>query len=132
MSGERLHARRGIEQRLLLFGLVVALIVAPVLANVWPAFGRGAMLYVGAAEASQVAVDAHAAHAGHAQAAHESHHKVHCALCVLAFLGWAPPLALGLCNIAAGAIDRTVTVVANAPCLQPAWPGAQARAPPLT
>ena len=132
MSGEHLHATRGIEQRLLLFGLVLALIVAPVLANVWPAFGKGPMLYVGDAEASHVAVDGHAAHGGHAHPAHESHHQTHCALCVLAFLGWAPPLALELPSIAASAIDRAVTVAAHVPRLRLVWPGARARAPPLS
>jgi len=116
----------------LLLGLVVALIVAPVLANVWPAFGKGPMLYVGGADASHVVVDAHAAHTGHAQPAHESHHQAHCALCVLAFLGWAPPLALELPSIAASAIDRAVTVAAQVLRLRPVWLGARARAPPLS
>ena len=132
MSGEHLRATRGIEQRLLLFGLVLALIVAPVLANVWPAFGKGPMLYVGGADASHVVVDAHAAHTGHAQPAHESHHQAHCALCVLASLGWAPPLALELPSTATRGIDRAVTVAAPVPRLRPVWPGARARAPPLS
>ncbi|HTT11573.1 MAG TPA: DUF2946 family protein [Burkholderiaceae bacterium] len=131
MSGAHLHAKRGIERRLLLLGFVAALIVAPVLANVWPAFGKGPMLCVAATEA-HVAVDADAAHAGYAPPGHESHHQVHCALCALACLGWAPPLALGLSSLGAGAIDHAVTVIAQGPRAQAAWPGARARAPPLS
>lgn len=97
---------------------VTALVFAPALASIWPALGKGPMLYTGtppahaaphhggaAAEAGstrQASGDhaghanpaddvAHAAHdaAGGAPATHGDHTR-HCALCVLVSLAWAP------------------------------------------
>jgi hypothetical protein len=121
-------------QRLRVLGVVAALALAPMLANVWPAFGKGEMLYVGEVAAADVD---HSAHEGHHAAAGDSHHsptrhQVHCALCVLALLGWAPPIDLGFGRIESPVIDRAPHVVANTPRLLLAWPDGLARAPPLS
>ena len=132
MSTAHANPQRRLEQRLWLLGLVVALVFAPVLANVWPAFGKGPMLYVDTAHATQLDANPHAAHEGHAAPASRSHHQQHCALCVLAFLGWAPPVDLSLDCTATCAVDKMVPVAAQAPHLTLVWPGAQARAPPIS
>jgi hypothetical protein len=129
--------RRTFEQRAALFAFVVALVLAPALANVWPAFGKGEMLFVGDAAATQTD---HAAHQGHHAAATEaqqphtqhrqSHHQTHCALCVLAFLGWAPPIDLSIGCTTTCLTERTKPLVASAPRVLLLWPSAQARAPP--
>ena len=125
-------------QRPWLLVLVVALVLAPLLANIWPAFGKGPMLFVAEAAGQQSEHEAHAQHAAHgAHEAHEapadqSHHQRHCALCVLAFLGWAPPADLSLGCAEARATECGTWIAADAPRLQLAWPSAQARAPPLS
>jgi hypothetical protein len=122
-------------QRLRVAGVVVTLALAPVLANVWPAFGKGQMLYVG--DAPGAGID-HSAHLGHdAEASNSSHHdqsrhQAHCALCVLAFLGWAPPIDLSVAATEIAAIDRARRRVVTAAAPSLLWPNAQARAPPLS
>jgi len=119
----------------LLLALVTALALAPLLVNVWPAFGKGTMLFVGetALPASQQIDHAeHASHEGRAAPASESHHQRHCALCVLALLGWAPPLDLAVGGGETGATHRIASIPLSAPRLPLAWPGARARAPPLS
>jgi len=152
--------RRSIGQRFASSLVACALGVAPILANVWPAFGKGEMFYVGGATPAahgHAAHDGSAAHEGHADHAnhadHQGHaaldrhaghqvadagshhspaqHQAHCALCELAFLGWAPPLDLSLGCAEACPVDRTVPIAAVAPRLLALWPSAQARAPPL-
>ena len=127
--------RRATGQRALslLFAAVMAL--APILANVWPAFGKGPMLYVGtpaAASAQQVDHAGHAGHEGHEAPAPGSHHQQHCALCVLALLGWAPPAGLSIGCLQAAVRDPVAWIALAAPRLQPIWQSAQARAPPLS
>ena len=111
-------------QRPWLLALVVALVLAPLLANIWPAFGKGPMLFVAEAAGQQSEHEAHAQHAAHgAHEAHEapadqSHHQRHCALCVLAFLGWAPPIDLSIgCSPTSGT-ERTKPLVASAKSLE--------------
>ena len=150
--------RRSIGQRFASLLVALALGVAPILANVWPAFGKGEMFYVGdtasATHDGHAAHDGSAAHEGHADHAnHQGHaaleghaghqvadagshhspaqHQAHCALCELAFLGWAPPLDLSLGCAEACPVDRTVPIAAVTPRLLALWPSAQARAPPL-
>lgn len=125
---------RRFRQRILLLGVVAAFAFAPLLANVWPAFGKGEMLYVGEVAAADVD---HSAHEGHHAAADDSHHsqsrhQVHCALCVLALLGWAPPIDLSLGCTETRVIDRAVHFTAATPRVLLVWPDAQARAPPLS
>jgi hypothetical protein len=125
---------RTLMQRLVVLAVVAVFALAPLVANVWPAFGRGAMLYTGDVAAAEVD---HSAHEGHHAAASDSqhappHHQVHCALCMLALLGWAPPIDLGLGCAEARVIDRAQHLVANAPRPLLLWPDAQARAPPLS
>src|SRR5262249_49480367 len=124
-------------QRALLLALVAALALAPLLANIWPALGRGAMLYVSEAVASSSpqAVD-HSRHAGpqvHPAPARESH-PPHApgALCVLACLGWAPPVDLSIDGADAAFTDRAAWIALAAPRGQLARHSAQARAPPLS
>jgi hypothetical protein len=123
---------RTFPQRCALVAVVVALVLAPVLANVWPAFGKGEMLYV--ADGVTAHGD-HSSHEGHQATASDSHpspphHQAHCALCELAFLGWAPPIDLSLGCTETGITDRTEQAVATTPRLLLLWPGAQARGPP--
>jgi hypothetical protein len=135
MSTAYANPQRRFEQRLLLLGFVVALVLAPVLANIWPAFGKGRMLYVGTTATTQVDAGPHAGHEGHAAPASQSHdpqHQQHCALCVLAFLGWAPPVDLSLDCEATCAVEKALPITAQVPHLTLVWPGAQARAPPLS
>jgi len=108
---------------------VVALLLAPALANIWPAFGKGAMLFVGETVAAH---DEHAAHEGHQAPAPQSHHQQHCALCVLAFLAWAPPAVPALGCTEACVTDRGAQVAESTPRLLLVWRSAQARAPPLS
>jgi hypothetical protein len=120
--------------RVRVLGVVAAFALAPLLANVWPAFGKGQMLYVGEVAAADVD---HSAHEGHHAAGRDSHHspaghQVHCALCVLALLGWAPPVDLSFDWTETRVIDRAVHLAATAPRLLLLWPDAQARAPPLS
>jgi hypothetical protein len=127
--------RRTTARRALLLALVTALALAPLLVNIWPAFGRGAMLFVGETALPvppQVDHAEHAGHEGNAAPASESHHQRHCALCVLALLGWAPPLDLGMSGGETVATHRIASILLTAPQLQLAWPGAHARAPPLS
>jgi Protein of unknown function (DUF2946) len=133
MPSTRATPRRSLEQRLLLFGFVVALVCAQVLANLWPAFGKGAMLYVGesSAHAAHAEHADHAAHEGHPAPATRSHHEAHCALCVLALLGWAPPVVADLGSADARVINRDVQVASSTPRLLLLWRTAQPRAPPL-
>jgi len=125
---------RTLTQRLVVLGVVAGFALAPLVANVWPALGRGAMLYTGEMAAAEVD---HSAHAGHHAAADgaqhaTSHHQKHCALCMLALLGWAPPIDLGLGRIETRITDRAPQLVASAPRALLLWPDAQARAPPLS
>jgi hypothetical protein len=104
------------------------------LASVWPAFGKGEMLYVGETAAAHVD---HSAHEGHHAAASESdhspaRHQAHCALCELAFLGWAPPINLGLGCTETCVTDRAEQIVTTSPRFLLVWPRARARAPPLS
>src|SRR5947208_16804266 len=96
MSTARAKLKQSAEQRVALLAFVAALFLAPLLANTWPAFGKGPMLFTGAAVATPSDHRQHADHEGHQAPATESHHQRHCALCVLAFLGWAPPVGLSL------------------------------------
>jgi hypothetical protein len=124
--------RRTTARRSLLLALVTALALAPLLVNIWPAFGKGAMLFVGAPALFSPQHAYHAEHEGHATPASESHPERHCALCVLALLGWAPPVDLAIACGEPVAIDRTAPIALLAPRLRPSWPGAYPRAPPLS
>jgi hypothetical protein len=128
MQRARSDLQRTLGQRFGLLTLVFALVFAPALASIWPALGRGEMLFVAAAK--EAAHADHAAHEGHQAPAPASHHQQHCALCVLAFLGWAPPVLPGLVGAAIGSIERAVPIAVRAPHLPLAWSRAQARAPP--
>lgn len=136
--------RRSLPQRFALLAFVVALLIAPLLVNVWPALGKGPMLVVASDVATQVDHSAHARHhdhdAGAAQGPHashpttehdESHHQQHCALCVLAFLGWAPPIDLVVACAPSSAADRAPPLADSTPRVPLLWRNAQARAPPL-
>jgi len=134
MQAARVTLRRTVEQRVALLAFVFALVFAPALANVWPAFGKGEMLFVGDAVAAHADQAGHAAHQDAATESHhsESHHQQHCALCVLAFLGWAPPLDLSLGCTGTCGPDRAARVAETAAHPLFVWPGAQARAPPIS
>ena len=128
------NSSRTLTGRFVVLGVVVGFALAPLVANVWPAMGRGAMLYTGDVA---VAETDHSAHARHDAAADGSqhptpHHQTHCALCMLALLGWAPPIDLGLGRIETRLTDRAPQLLASASRLLPLWPDAQARAPPIT
>jgi hypothetical protein len=124
-------------QRVTLFALVVALVLAPALANIWPAFGKGEMLYVGeTAAAPSVHADHanhadHATHEGHAPATAHLHHAVHCALCVLASLGWAPFAAFDAGDAQHSIAERAAPAASQALRAPLAWRSAQPRAPPF-
>src|SRR5215467_1553008 len=125
---------RTLVQRFVVLGVVAVFALAPLVADVWPALGRGAMLYTGNVAAAEVD---HSAHAGHHAATGKSqhttsHHQTHCALCMLALLGWAPPIDLALGRIDARVDDRPPQFAEIAPRALLLWPDAQARAPPLS
>jgi hypothetical protein len=124
--------RRTTARRSLLLALIAALALAPLLANMWPAFGKGAMLFVGEPAFSSPQHAYHGEHEGQPTPASESHPQRHCALCVLALLGWAPPVDLAIGCGETVATDRTAPIALLAPRLQPSWPGAYPRAPPLS
>src|SRR5882672_10532810 len=108
------NLQRTLGQRPWLLALVVALVLAPLLANIWPAFGKGPMLFV-AETAGQPS-----AHEAHEAPADQSHHQRHCALCVLAFLGWAPPADLSLGCAEARATECGTWIAADPlPCSSP-------------
>jgi len=122
-------------RRLLVAGVTLTLALAPVLANVWPAFGKGQMLYVGDASGAAIDHSAHQRHhagAGNTARHDPSSHQAHCALCLLALLGWAPPIELSLAATDPAAIDRVRHWVVTAATPSLLWPDAQARAPPLS
>jgi Protein of unknown function (DUF2946) len=135
MRASSATARRIFVQRLLVAGVVVTLALAPGLANVWPAFGKGEMLYVGDVPAAGID---HSAQEGHHTGARNSsghdpsRHQGHCALCVLAMLGWAPPIGLSPAATGSAATDRAPQQVVRAGRPSLLWPDAQARAPPLS
>jgi hypothetical protein len=144
MRAKPAHPKRALKQRALL-AFIVALALAPFLANIWPAFGKGQMLWVAADVTTPADHSAHAAHQNHPAAATEadlptahhtpghqpSEHQQHCALCVLAFLGWAPPVDFAITCTDSCDSDRAPIVAATTPRLLLLWTGAQARAPPL-
>ncbi|HTT10369.1 MAG TPA: DUF2946 family protein [Burkholderiaceae bacterium] len=128
------HVTRGaIGQRIGVLAFVVSLVLAPALANIWPAFGKGEMLYV----ADAPSLD-HSAHAGHHhpgtdKAQRPPHdHKAHCALCVLAFLGWAPPADLSISSGSTAVANLPAALPEDRPRSAPIWSGAHARAPPIS
>jgi len=124
-------ASRAIGQRVGLLAFVASLVLAPALANIWPAFGKGEMLYVGEPSPAD-----HSAHQGHHHPGVEAgkprphDHKAHCALCVVAFLGWAPPVDLNVDSGSVPVAEPPVAPADAAPCPLLLWPRAQARAPP--
>jgi len=134
MPAMRFAARPSLtlRRRVLSLGVVAAFALAPLLANVWPAFGKGQMLYVGEVAADQID---HSTHAGHHAAAGDSHHapaghQAHCALCVLALLGWAPPVDLSPGSLEPPLADRAAHRVTVTPRLLLVWPDTLARGPP--
>ncbi len=130
---------------------VVALVLAPALASVWPALGRGPMLYTGepaahvahdhqaVADAAHECDEAHVSgantgaeshHADHDAQPDHTNHAQHCALCVLVSLAWAPVVHVAPGADAPPAVHRRALQRDTSPRSQVVWSRAQARAPP--
>jgi hypothetical protein len=135
MPPTRAHPQRTLKQRAWLFVCAIALACSPLVVNIWPALGKGRMLFVGAPAAEHVehaAHDGHASHDEHEASGSQPHHDRHCALCVLALLGWAPPAVASIGCVATHATHGTAWIAISAPRLQPLWRSAHARDPPLS